>query len=420
MKAAWRIIEKAKPWITCTCCGTHVLSLELKDMAKIPQVAEITTKVQCILNRFWGRKRWARKKLREVIERNHGKKLGLYRAKVTRFAGKVKEMARCLRVKNDLLEVVNCYEYAQKNFGTVSTADKDCSDDDDVAGVDNAKLIIQDEAGFWEPLIKILRLCSPVVVLLRMMDGGTPCLGKVYDRMFLVGEHINKMIEKGGASASWLRHAAKCHADRWEYLHSDMHSAAYALDPEFLGTVGDRDDATQQGLLNVIERVCLRDELAATVMSERCTITIDSDAVQGRVAKVTAQLAQYQQREGNFSKAYVLANAKTMAPAQWWDTFGKHLPELASVAKRVLAQPAAASAAERNWSIYGSIKSDRRSQLNHLSADRRVFCHEALHLSTKLQASGYVQRAEAWDACSDSDSLCSDEGEDLDISKLMR
>lgn len=38
MKAAWRIVESTFPWITCTCCAPHVISLELKDLAKIKQV----------------------------------------------------------------------------------------------------------------------------------------------------------------------------------------------------------------------------------------------------------------------------------------------------------------------------------------------------------------------------------------------
>jgi hypothetical protein len=105
MKAAWKIIEAKLPWITCTCCGPHVLSLELSDMGKIPEVAAVIKKVGRVLNRFWGRKRWARTKLREVAEKNHKKKIGLYRAKVTRFAGKVREMARMLRLKADLQEV---------------------------------------------------------------------------------------------------------------------------------------------------------------------------------------------------------------------------------------------------------------------------------------------------------------------------
>lgn len=143
-----------------------------------------------------------------------------------------------------------------------------------------------------------------------------------------------------------------------------MHAAAYSLDPEFLCTVGDRDQSTQDGLLvDVIERICLRDIRAAAPPANRDAITFESAAVQERMGLVTAQLSQYQQRSGNFSKPYVIANAKVMAPAVWWDTYARHLPELVSVATRVLAQPAAASAAERNWSIYGSIKNDKRTRL---------------------------------------------------------
>jgi len=47
---------------------------------------------------------------------------------------------------------------------------------------------------------------------------------------------------------------------------------------------------------------------------------------------------------------------------------------------KVLAQPVCASAAERNWSIYGKIKPKERSQLGHAKSDKLVYCHEALHL----------------------------------------
>ena len=80
-------MEQAFPWLTASGCGTHVLSLELKDLAKIPEVAAIISKMGVILSLFWGRKRWPRRKLREVILQNHGRSFGLYRAKVTRFAG---------------------------------------------------------------------------------------------------------------------------------------------------------------------------------------------------------------------------------------------------------------------------------------------------------------------------------------------
>ena len=76
---------------------------------------------------------------------------------------------------------------------------------------------------------------------------------------------------------------------------------------------------------------------------------------------------------------------------------------LASVARCVLAQPVCASAAERNWSIYGQIKTKERSGMSHRTADKLVYCHEALHMKYKLQGAGYKQAAERWDSDSDSD-----------------
>ena len=76
----------------------------------------------------------------------------------------------------------------------------------------------------------------------------------------------------------------------------------------------------------------------------------------------THTIAQYQQLDGAFTKPYVIANAKTMPPAVWWATYGKHLPHLAAVARRVLAQPVCASSAERNWSVYGAIKTAARGK----------------------------------------------------------
>ena len=135
---------------------------------------------------------------------------------------------------------------------------------------------------------------------------------------------------------------------------------------------------------------------------------------QERIAKTMAELAtyEYQARDGIFTKPYVIANAKTMSPAAWWATYCKHLPHLASVARRVLAQPVCASAAERNWSVYGAIKTAARGQMGHAVADKRVYCHEALHLTRKLQSAGYKQSVEKWDSDSDSDAS---EDEDLEV-----
>jgi len=42
---------------------------------------------------------------------------------------------------------------------------------------------------------------------------------------------------------------------------------------------------------------------------------------------------------------------------------------LSSVARRVLAQPVCASAAERNWSVYGQVKTRERGRMGHAVGD---------------------------------------------------
>lgn len=112
------------------------------------------------------------------------------------------------------------------------------------------------------------------------------------------------------------------------------------------------------------EHAKAREEIVSTRNSNPVVL------VQSRIANVTQQLARFQQKEGNFSKMYVMDNAKILAPDVWWELGylrQAFTTELASVAKRVLAQPSAASAAERNWSMYGFIKDDRRNRLGHES-----------------------------------------------------
>eukprot|EP00965_Chrysotila_dentata_P057157 1896488-Pleurochrysis_carterae.AAC.2 len=58
-------------------------------------------------------------------------------------------------------------------------------------------------------------------------------MGKIYDRMFMIGERMDK------SDASWKQQANEIHEARWEYLHSPIYAAGYALDPEFLETDGD-------------------------------------------------------------------------------------------------------------------------------------------------------------------------------------
>lgn len=430
MKAAWRLLEKEFPWITSTCCGPHTLSLELKDMAKIPGVAAIITKVQLVLSLFWGRKRWPRKKLKEVIYAKTGRRYGLYRAKATRFAGKYREMSRLLRVKEWLQSIVVTEEYRAQKFtarrappnnsnstAACAAARADHDDNDNDAELDphigrKVRDVILDEEGFWKPLSIILYIALPILKLLRSLVGTKPVLGKVYYRMFMVQQRLERLKAKN--AAPWVDDMISIHKYRWDYLHSDVHAAAYALDPEFMASASSFDDYTMRGLGAVLEKMCLRDVIAADPDRETTwrSYSIHHPAVLERVAQAEREFQLYQERGGSFCRPTAAMNASQMTPAQWWSLYGKHCPILSSIAPRVLSQPGSASAAERNWSIYGQIRAANRSRMGHAVADKLVFCHESLHLREKLLDAAWLPEFEKWESDEESDE---GEGDDQDF-----
>lgn len=72
------------------------------------------------------------------------------------------------------------------------------------------------------PIIKLLRLCD---------NQAMEVLGKINFHMYQSGEAI---IKKLGATISLAREALRFHTQRWEYQHSRMDAATYALDPELM------------------------------------------------------------------------------------------------------------------------------------------------------------------------------------------
>ena len=81
--------------------------------------------------------------------------------------------------------------------------------------------------------------------------------------------------------------------------------------------------------------------------------------------------------------------AHSMPPSPSWTAFGGHMPELQAVACSVLMQPLLASACERNRLVHGQIKSLAWNCMQHVVADKRVYCHQALHFQSKLQNASY-------------------------------
>ena len=53
--------------------------------------------------------------------------------------------------------------------------------------------------------------------------------------------------------------------------------------------------------------------------------------------------------------------------------------------------------------VYGQIQTAQQARMHHKTADKLVFCHEAMHLQLHMQNAGWTADVERWEKDSDSD-----------------
>ncbi len=220
-KDAGRKLEARFPHITFTPYTLHCLDLLLEDMGKLDWVSSVIAE--------------ARTTLKFIT--NHRKSLALFRSLSklellklgeTRFATNFIMLQRMHEVKASLQQLVVSDAWGEWNQKLSHEMEGEEVHD------------ILTSVVFWKGVKELLVVSKSIVCLLRQCDKGVLVVGKVYYAMFLIGEELGALKEgtseqHPGVKLSavkyeqinWLWHK------RWEYLHSDMHSAGFVLEPEF-------------------------------------------------------------------------------------------------------------------------------------------------------------------------------------------
>jgi hypothetical protein len=191
-------------------------------------------------------------------------------------------------------------------------------------------------AAFWKGVKELLAVSESIVCLLRQCDKGVPVVEKVYYAMFLIGEELGALKERTNEQhpgvklsdvkyeqISWLWRK------RWEYLHSDMPSAGFVLEPEFQSAEYGQDQNAEvmQGFLNILEKLVLNAD---------------------DQAKALQQYAQFRNQEGLFGRLGIQATMRAMPEWKFWQQWGQQVLELQTVGVTVLSQCSTALACEHN------------------------------------------------------------------------
>eukprot|EP00253_Pinus_taeda_P032068 PITA_32068 len=303
-----------------TPCAAHCLDLLLHDLAKFPWINETIRRGKQISHFIFSHQ------LTLSLYRNNASR-ELLRPCDTRFATYYITIKRLVEEKGSIRGVFFNNEWEKSHLSK------------EAKGKELEQVILGN--AFWDNAQKVLKICEPIVDMLRMVDSDTPSMGFVYEGMDHAKEAIAKSInnEENEYIAIW-----EMIDERWKMLHSPLHAAACYLDPRLFGIERTNDAEVMNGLYDAVER--LVPDL------EECR-------------RIREQLRAYRLEEGILQV-------------------------------RILSQGSSASACERNWSSFNHIQSKKRNKLLSTRLEDLVYVRSNLKLALSSVAKDASSSSKPW------------------------
>ena len=379
MVAARRLLAIKYPHITCSGCAAHVLDLLLEDLGKLDWVAPSLQHANAIVNfvRNHGDA--------EAAMKRHGAEHALLKQVETRFGSKFNQLQSALKLRVPLRAMATDPALVAK----ARRADW-YGDFQDVCGT-----VLDDE--FWDHAQDLVALVEPIILLLRLCDGDTPCCGKVYHKVFQLGEELAAFH---GLDVRRQREVTALFTARWNMLYSDMHGAGYCLDPEYWDPQYGQED--NEEVMDSLRTMCEKvhgdyDEDGGWVVDyAKCNMALN-------------EFVTYRRGLGSFAKPMCRDAMKTMPAHRFWYVWGGSVPHLKKVALWVLSQVTSSSSCERVNSECGWVKDKYANRMLPENMERLVKVHHNLRILDKISDFGYEETNIVWDV----DALESDEEEEV-------
>ncbi|XP_024536026.1 uncharacterized protein LOC112348162 [Selaginella moellendorffii] len=319
-RAAAALLQQRYPKIQWAACFAHCLNNALKDFGVLPWMATLLERGKSLV----------------IFVRNHSHILALLvefthkrllRYCDTRFGYNFIMMERLVELREALQQMFVCPAYRAR------------PESKSRAGRDSYATVFDDS--FWQQVKDMLEVSKDVMLLLRVVDGDIPAIGKIYECM----NRLDASLEEGQSDYGRYRELHQIMSNRWHEYHSLMHSVAYMLDPEF------------QEYEKHANREVMKDWnaylLAMFTSSERDVIR--------------DELLTYRRIGGIFNSYDAKADHTKRGAVRWWEDYGYETPALQKLAIRVLSQACSSSSVERLFSTFEHVSSKKR---NRLTMDR--------------------------------------------------
>ncbi|CAI7822782.1 unnamed protein product, partial [Closterium sp. NIES-53] len=335
-KAGRKLLEEW-PHIEHVPCATHVLDLMMEDFGKLTWAKTVVERMDK-MSTFIRNHHMTRAFLRNPA--NHGGK-GLQALKPagTRFGTHYISVSRLCELRANPTTMVCDDVWEEWALGKVKES------------ADVFKGFVLDPA-WWttaEFCCKLMKL--PFLVMRQTDSAKKGMMGRIYDLMLQLTEDINKVLEEDEKQLSQKdkKDIARIVKERWDgSLACALHVAGRILNPA-----------------NQTEGIFGKDAECTRVMKGwmgRALEFLDAAREEGADTIIEGLMA-YVDGVGSFGMPLAKVKEGKMDMEMWWAWNGTDNVALATLARRVLAQPVSASPCERGWSTWDSVHTARRNRL---------------------------------------------------------
>ncbi|CAI5507984.1 unnamed protein product [Closterium sp. Naga37s-1] len=181
-KRAAELLKPEVPHVFFTNCAAHVLDLMLHDCGKVRAVRRVLAQVHRVVMMVKGSASAV------VLFRTLFTKLSLVRPGATRFGTQVIMVGRFLEVKRALKAMVISEEWEQVAVARSKEGQA-------------VRTLLLDDV-FWELVVAVQRLMTPVYEVLRAVDKRSLLMGQIYGLMLEATVKTNEAAEAAGRP-SW-------------------------------------------------------------------------------------------------------------------------------------------------------------------------------------------------------------------------
>lgn len=369
-------------------CVCHVLDLLLEDIGKLEWVAPLIKECVSLVKFFTSHEKLLAA-FRKIAPRD------LVRPASTRFAYSFLVISQF--VDDKMLRAMKMFVLTDDWVGEWSKT----------PGADNAEALIKN-GEFWTACTELLVIMGPILKVLKLADKEGATMGLMFECMDHMQESLAKLAKDNIILKSKIDVVLRfIHTEtvgmtpgppafddlvfdddemnagvedtdladddeipsknRWAMMHNKLQSVGRLLHPLWLDL--EEDEEAKSDMFDYFEMIAPGD------LEKQRKLNDQYNAFRRAAPR-------------NMQRELAKARDMRLKGVNWWESFGCSLPDLKTVALRVLSQPTSASAAERNWSVWSLIQTKRRARLKPENMEKLVYCYCNLRLMKLIEDRG--------------------------------